>query len=141
MTGRGYRFIAPVISPAKEHTTETPKPESSVVSQVLQGFVSQPNNGSHSRKMAMLEQEQEPREGQLLDSETARGHQHRRVRTWLLVGLASLAFVCVLSLLAFWGWRASHVPAASQPKIQFSDLSDHLFSQPVTEELLVRISA
>ena len=148
VTGRGYRFIAPVISPAKEHTTESPKPESSVVSQGLQGFVSQPNNGLHGRKMATLDQEQEPREGQLLDSEAARGHEHRRVRTWLFVGLASLAFVCVLSLLAFWGWRASHVPAASQPKtvlavLPFDNLSrdpdQEFFSDGLTEEMIAQI--
>src|SRR5215472_1914624 len=102
----------------------------------------------NSRKMAMLEQEQEPREGQLLHNETARGHQHRRVSTWLFVGLASLAFVCVLSLFAFWGWRASHVPAASQPKtvlavLPFDNLSrdpdQEFFSDGLTEEMIAQI--
>src|SRR3984957_483186 len=27
VTGRGYRFIAPIISPQEEHTAEPPKPE------------------------------------------------------------------------------------------------------------------
>src|ERR1700675_3913785 len=27
VTGRGYRFIAPIISPEEEHTTEPPQPE------------------------------------------------------------------------------------------------------------------
>src|SRR6202043_2179834 len=42
VTGRGYRFIAPIISPEEEHTTEPPKPEAAVVSTVTQSFVSEP---------------------------------------------------------------------------------------------------
>ena len=42
VTGRGYRFIAPIISPEEEHATEPPKPEAAVVSTVTQSFVSEP---------------------------------------------------------------------------------------------------
>jgi DNA-binding winged helix-turn-helix (wHTH) protein len=43
VTGRGYRFIAPIISPEEEHTTEPPKPEASVVSTGTESFVSEPD--------------------------------------------------------------------------------------------------
>src|SRR3984893_11035778 len=44
VTGRGYRFIAPVLSPEKEHSTEPPKPAASVAPTGTQTFVSEPDS-------------------------------------------------------------------------------------------------
>ena len=105
VTGRGYRFIAPIISPEEEHTTEPPKPEASVVSTATQSFVRKPDSWPQGAGPGLMDQEQERTAGQVPGTETARGPVHRRARTWLFVGLASLAVVSILSLLALWGWR------------------------------------
>jgi TolB-like protein/DNA-binding winged helix-turn-helix (wHTH) protein/Tfp pilus assembly protein PilF len=132
VTGRGYRFIAPIISPEEEHTTEPPKPEAAVVSTVTQSFVSEPERTA----------------GQVPGTETARGQVHRRARTWLFVGLASLAVVSILSLLAFWGWRGSRAPTVFQRKtvlavLPFDNLSrdpdQEFFSEGLTEEMIAQV--
>ena len=145
VTGRGYRFIAPIISSEEEHPTEPPKPEASVVPTGPQSFVSEPDTG---KAAAWAEQEQERTAGQVPGTETARGQVHRRARTWLFVGLASLAVVSILSLLAFWGWRGSRVPAVFQRKIvlavlPFDNLSrdpdQEFFSEGLTEEMIAQV--
>ncbi|MGC1648258.1 MAG: winged helix-turn-helix domain-containing protein [Candidatus Sulfotelmatobacter sp.] len=132
VTGRGYRFIAPIISPEEEHATEPPKPEAAVVSTVTQSFVSEPERTAE----------------QVPGTETARGQVPRRARTWLFVGLASLAVVSILSLLAFWGWRGSRVPTVFQRKIvlavlPFDNLSrdpgQEFFSEGLTEEMIAQV--
>src|SRR6202047_509971 len=62
VTGRGYRFIAPIISPEEEHTTEPPKPEAAVVSTVTPSFVSEPDSWPQGGRLG---QEQEPTAGQV----------------------------------------------------------------------------
>jgi TolB-like protein/DNA-binding winged helix-turn-helix (wHTH) protein/tetratricopeptide (TPR) repeat protein len=137
VTGRGYRFIAPIISPEEEHTEEEhtrepPKPEAAVVSTVTHGFVSEPERTA----------------GQVPGTETARGQLHRRARTWLFVGLASLAVVSILSLLAFWDWRGSRAPTVLQRKtvlavLPFDNLSrdpdQEFFSEGLTEEMIAQV--
>jgi DNA-binding winged helix-turn-helix (wHTH) protein len=100
VTGRGYRFIAPIISPEQERTTEPPKPEAAVVSTVTQSFVSEPDSWPQGGSLSLMDQEQERTAGQVPGTETARRQVHRRAPTWLFVGLASLAVVSILSLLA-----------------------------------------
>jgi TolB-like protein/DNA-binding winged helix-turn-helix (wHTH) protein/Tfp pilus assembly protein PilF len=148
VTGRGYRFIAPIISPEKERTTEPPKPEASVVSTGKQSFVSEPDTWSQGGSLGLMDQEQERTAGQVPGTETARGQLHRRARKWLFVGLASLAVVSILSLLAFWGWRRSRVPAVFQRKtvlavLPFDNLSrdpdQEFFSEGMTEEMIAQV--
>ena len=148
VTGRGYRFIAPIISPEKERTTEPPKPEASVVSTGKQSFVSEPDTWSQGGSLGLMDQEQERTAGQVPGTETARGQLHRRARKWLFVGLASLAVVSILSLLAFWGWRRSRVPAVFQRKtvlavLPFDNLSrdpdQEFFSEGLTEEMIAQV--
>jgi DNA-binding winged helix-turn-helix (wHTH) protein len=89
VTGRGYRFIAPIISPEEEHTTEPPKPEASVVSTGTESFVSEPDSWPQGSSPSLMDREQERTAAQVPGTETARGRVHRRARTWLFVGLAS----------------------------------------------------
>ena len=148
VTGRGYRFIAPIISPEEEHTTEPPKPEASIVPTGTRSFVSEPDSWPQGRSLGLVDQEQERTAGQLPGTETARGQVRRRARTWLFVGLASLAVVSVLSLFAFWGWRTSRAPAVSQRKtvlavLPFDNLSrdpdQEFFSEGLTEEMIAQV--
>src|ERR1700722_12864609 len=131
VTGRGYRFIAPIISPEEEHSTEPPKPAASVAPTGTQSFVSEPDSLPHGGSLGLMEPEQERTAGQVPGTETARGQVHRRARTWLFVASASLAVVSILSLLAFWGWRGSRVPAVSQRKTVLAVLPfDNLSRDP-----------
>jgi TolB-like protein/DNA-binding winged helix-turn-helix (wHTH) protein/Tfp pilus assembly protein PilF len=148
VTGRGYRFIAPIISPADEHTTEPLKPEASVVPTGTQSFVSKPENRPQGDSLGLMDREQERTAGQVPGTETARGQVHRRTRTRLLVGLASLAMVSVLSLLVFWNWRGSRVPAVFPRKtvlavLPFDNLSrdpdQEFFSEGLTEEMIAQV--
>ena len=149
VTGRGYRFIAPIISPEEEHSTEPAKPEASVAPTGTQSFVSEPDSWPARRQPGP----DGPRTRADIGADTgpvklARGQVHRRARTWLFVGLASLAVVSILSLLAFWGWRASRVPAVFQRKtvlavLPFDNLSrdpdQEFFSEGLTEEMIAQV--
>ena len=114
VTGRGYRFIAPILAPEEEHATEQPKREALVVPPSLQSFTSEPEIWAQGGSLNDKEQEQRAEEGTV--TETAHGQVHKRPRTWLFVGLA-LAAVSILSLLALRGWRSLRVPAVAQRKI------------------------
>ena len=147
VTGRGYRFIAPIIPSDEEHTTEPPKPEASVVPTSTQNYVSEADSWPQGGGMG-LDQEQERTAGQAPGAETAPGLLHRRARTWLFVGLASLAVVSILSLLAFWGRRGSRVPSGLQRKtvlavLPFDNLSrdpdQEFFSEGLTDEMIAQI--
>jgi len=148
VTGRGYRFIAPIISPEEEHTTEPPKPEASFVPTGTQSFVSEPDSSPQRGSLGLMDQEQERTEGQVPGTETALGQIHQHARTWLFVGLASLAVVSILSLLAFWGWRGSRAPAVFERKtvlavLPFDNLSrdpdQEFFSEGLTEEVIAQV--
>jgi TolB-like protein/DNA-binding winged helix-turn-helix (wHTH) protein/Tfp pilus assembly protein PilF len=148
VTGRGYRFIAPIISPQEEHTTEPPKPEASVVSTGTQSLVREPDSWPQGGSLGLVGQEQERTAGQVAGTETARGQIRRHARTWVFVGLASLAVVSILSLREFWSWRGSRVPAVFQRKtvlavLPFDDLSrdpdQEFFSEGLTEEMIAQL--
>ncbi len=147
VTGRGYRFIAPIISPQEEHTTEPPKPEASVVSTGTQSFSREPDSRPQGGSLGLMDQEQERTAGQA-GTETARGQVRRHARTWVFVGLASLALVSILSLREFWSWRGSRVPAVFQRKtvlavLPFDNLSrdpdQEFFSEGLTEEMIAQL--
>jgi TolB-like protein/DNA-binding winged helix-turn-helix (wHTH) protein/Tfp pilus assembly protein PilF len=146
VTGRGYRFIAPIISPEEEHPTAPPKPEASVPAGT-QNFVSEPDRWLQGGSLGLTDQERERTAG-VPGTETAPGQVHRRARTWLFVGLASMAVLSILSLLAFWGWRGSRVPAVLQRKtvlavLPFDNLSQdpdqEFFSEGLTEEMITQV--
>ena len=142
VTGRGYRFIAPVLSPEKEHSAE-PNGEPSTAS--AHGRISQPDSSLRGLNLNLIYQKQEGAAEQLSETEADRGRVIRGARRWLFVGLASLAVVSVLSLLAFWGWRASRVRHVLQRKtvlavVPFDNLSrdpdQEFFSEGLTEDIV-----
>ena len=148
MTGRGYRFIAPIISFEKEHTAEPPKIEASNVPTASRSFALESDGSSQGRSLGLVDKEQERTASQLPDTETAPVRVRRRARTWRFVGLASLAVVSVLSLFAFWGWHASRAPVAFQRKtvlavLPFDNLSrdpdQEFFSEGLTEEMIAQV--
>jgi TolB-like protein/DNA-binding winged helix-turn-helix (wHTH) protein/Flp pilus assembly protein TadD len=149
VTGRGYRFIAPIPSPEEEHATEPPQPEASIVSTGTQSFVSEPDSSPLGRRLGLVDQEQEGTAEQLPGTETARGQVRRHAWTWFFVGLASLAVVSILSLPAFWGWRrTSSVPTVSQRKtvlavLPFDNLSrdpdQEFFSEGLTQDIVAQV--
>ncbi len=148
VTGRGYRFIAPIISPQEEHTTEPPKPEASVVPTGTQSFVSEPDSWLQGISPGLLDEEQERTGGQVAGTETARGQGRRHARTWVFVGLAALAVVSILSLREFWSWRGSRAPAVFQRAtvlavLPFDNLSrdvdQDFFSEGLTEEMIAQL--
>jgi len=148
VTGRGYRFIAPIISPGEEQTREPPKSEAAVVSAGAQGFVPDSDSRTQGGSLTLMAQEQRRTAGQVSGRETAGRNVHPRARSWLVFGLASLAVLSILSLLAFWGWRGARVPAASQRKtvlavLPFDNLShdpdQEFFSEGLTEEMIAQV--
>ena len=148
VTGRGYRFIAPIISSEKEHTGEPPKTEASIVSTGMRSFVLDSDTLSQRRSLGQVDQEHEQTARQLPETEAARGRARGRARTWLFVGLASLVVVSVLSILALWRWRPSRAPVAFQGKtvlavLPFDNLSpdpdQEFFSEGLTEEMIAQV--
>ena len=148
VTGRGYRFIAPIIPPAEEPATEPTKPKASLVLTDTQSFVSEADSGPQGGGPGVMDQEQQRTTGWVPGSETAHGGAPRRARTWLFVGLGSLAVVSILSVLAFWGWRDSRVPAVLQRKtvlavLPFDNLSrdpdQEFFSEGLNDEMIVQV--
>jgi TolB-like protein/DNA-binding winged helix-turn-helix (wHTH) protein/Tfp pilus assembly protein PilF len=144
MTGRGYRFIAPVTSPEERLPAELLIPQSSTVPTGAQSLVSEPDIWLQGRRLRLVNEERK----QSSDAEASRGRAHRRARTWLLIGLALLAVMCVLSF-AFWAWRrASSRPTAPQGKTVLAvlpfdnssrDPDQDFFSDGLTEEMITQV--
>jgi DNA-binding winged helix-turn-helix (wHTH) protein len=147
VTGRGYRFIAPVVLSEEGQSVDAPKPEASIGASGPPGFVSEPDSNLQGRSLGRVDQEQERTAGQSPDPETARLGR-RPARIWLFVGVTSLTVVCILSLLAVWGRRVSRVPAVFQRKkvlavLPFDNLSrdpdQEFFSEGLTEEMIAQV--
>lgn len=147
VTGRGYRFIAPVILSEEGHSVDAPKPEASIGAAGPPRFVSERDSNSQGRSLGRVDQEHERTAGQSPDPETAR-QGRRPARIWLFVGVTSLTVVSILSFLAFWGRRASRVPAVFQRKtvlavLPFDNLSrdpdQEFFSEGLTEEMIAQV--
>jgi TolB-like protein/DNA-binding winged helix-turn-helix (wHTH) protein len=145
VTGRGYRFIAPVVL-SEEGRSVHPPYEASIGATGSPGFVSELDSHLQSRNLGKVEQEQERTPEQSPDPETAR-HGRRPARNWLFVGVTSLTVVGILSLLAVWSWRASRAPAAFQRKtilavLPFDNLSrdpdQEFFSDGLTQDIVAQ---
>lgn len=128
VTGRGYRFIAPV-------TAGPAEPEA---------------QASAALNLVSESQEAPPDDApQVPDPNQAPGQRHRRARTWLLTGLTVLALVVIAAFAALWRWRgASSPPPTSQRRtilavLPFDNLSgdpaQEFFSDGLTEEMIAQI--
>ncbi len=139
VTGRGYRFIAPVIS-AEEAPSAEPGAEGPTVSTGELGVVSRVDSWPEGSVI-----HEQTRTSALLATAVGRGH----ARTWLFGGVVTLAIVVILSLLAIWGWRRiSSAPTVSQRKtvlavLPFDNLSrdpdQEFFSEGLTQDILAQV--
>ena len=149
VTGRGYRFIAPIVSPAEEHATDPHQQDAPIASTGTRSFASEASGQPQGRSVGMVDQEEDRTGGELKGTVTAQGQENRRARTWLAVGLASLAVVSILSFVAFWVWRRpSSVPTVSQRKailavLPFDNLSrdpdQEFFSEGLTQDIVAQV--
>ena len=147
VTGRGYRFIAPIISAEKEHIVEPPKTGGSIVP-AGESFVLGSRSLPPERNLGLVNQGQERTATPLPAIKSGLGEVRRRTRAWLLGGLAAVVVVTVLSLLAFWGQRGSRTSATSDRKtvlavLPFDNLSrdpdQEFFSEGLTEEMIAQV--
>jgi TolB-like protein/DNA-binding winged helix-turn-helix (wHTH) protein/Tfp pilus assembly protein PilF len=149
VTGRGYRFIAPVISSEEGHSSGAPGTEASTVPTGARNLVSELDSRLRRSGPSLLDQGKRQIAGQSPGTETAFGLGGGRARTWLYIALSSLAVVCLASLVGFWGWRrASKAPSAFRRKIvlavlPFDNLSrdpdQEFFSEGLTEEMIAQV--
>ena len=149
VTGRGYRFIAPVVFPEEGDPAKLLRPEASAAPAGLQILVSEPDNGLRGTGLRVVEEEEKRTAGPLSDGEGAHRRGHRRNLRWLFVGLASLAVVSLVALLTFWHLRGtSNSPTISRSKITlavlpFDNLSrdpdQEFFSEGLTEEMIAQL--
>jgi len=113
VTGRGYRFIAPVIS-SEEHSAEVSRPEVSTVPTGAQGPVSKLDSSLKGSQLCLADEEQERTAGQSPGAKPVRG-QGRPAWMGLFIGVVLLAVFCVLSLLERGAWRrVPGVPTGSE---------------------------
>jgi TolB-like protein/DNA-binding winged helix-turn-helix (wHTH) protein/Tfp pilus assembly protein PilF len=149
VTGRGYRFIAPVISSEEGHPAELSRPEASIVSTGAQSLVSEIDSSLNGRPLCPADEEQERTGGQSPGARPPREQGRRPTWAGRFVGAVLLAVVCVLSLLGWWAWRRSpREPAGSDRKtvlavLPFDNLSrdpdQEFFSDGLTEEMIAQV--
>jgi TolB-like protein/DNA-binding winged helix-turn-helix (wHTH) protein len=148
VTGQGYRFIAPVITP-KEWSAAS-EPEASVVPTSDRDFVSELDGWLQTRRLRLAEQDQDRTTEKVTHAGTTHGQVNRKAYGWLFVGAVSvLSVACLLLFLAVRGGRrASSLPTRSQGKIilavlPFENLSrdpdQEFFSDGLTEEMIAQV--
>jgi len=145
VTGQGYRFIALVIAP--KEASAASEPEASVVRTGDRDFVSELDGWLETRRLRLVEPDQDRSAEQATPARTAPGPGSRKVPRWIFVG--ALALVAVVCLLSFLAWRrASSPPIHSQGKIvlavlPFENLSrdpdQEFFSDGLTEEMIAQV--
>jgi TolB-like protein/DNA-binding winged helix-turn-helix (wHTH) protein/Flp pilus assembly protein TadD len=149
VTGRGYRFIAPVISSEEGHPAELSRLEASNLPSAAQSLVSELDSSLQGRRLRLMDDEQERTGGQSPGAKLARGQGHRPAWAGRFIGVALLAVLCVLSLLGWWAWRrAPRVLTGSERKtvlavLPFDNLSrdpdQEFFSEGLTEEMIAQV--
>ena len=151
ITGQGYRFIAPVITPAEASSAEPSEPDPPALTSSDRNFTSELDGWLQARQLRLVDQEQVGQDhdhpSEKAHAETAHGQAIRRPRKpFVIAAVAALALACVLALLVFWVWRRpSSVPADSTRKtvlaiLPFENLSgdpdQEFFSDGLTEEMI-----
>lgn len=143
VTGRGYRFIAPIVSSENEKSSEAPAPEPSPAP-----LRSEPESQLRRLNLGTLDQEQKDQGGELTGTNPAHGRERPRGRPWSFVGMVTLALVGAVPLVAFWGWRVSHLPASIPRKtvlavMPFDNLSrdpeQEFFSEGLSEDMVAQV--
>jgi TolB-like protein/DNA-binding winged helix-turn-helix (wHTH) protein/Flp pilus assembly protein TadD len=145
VTGRGYRFIALVITP--KQASAASDPEAPVVPTSDRNFVSELDGWLQARRLRVVEQHEDRTAERATLAGSALEHANRKEYNWLLVG--TVALLSVACLLAVWAWRrASSPPPHSKGKIvlavlPFENLSrdpdQEFFSDGLTEEMIAQV--
>ena len=149
ITGRGYRFIAPVISSEEGHSAEVSRAEVSTVPIGAQGSVSKLDSSLKGSELCLVEEEQERTAAEPPGATPVRGPDRRPAWMGLLIGVAVLAVICILSLLEWEAWRrVPSVPTGSERKtilavLPFDNLNhdpdQEFFSEGLTEEMIAQV--
>lgn len=149
VTGRGYRFIAPILSQEASQSLEPSNLETATATTGAQSLVSELDSWLEQRKLRLVDEKHEQTAVHSPGTEATRGLGRPGARTWLYLGLTSLALVCIASLLAFWNWRhPSNAPIAPQRRtvlavLPFDNLSrdpdQDFFSEGLTEEMIAQV--
>ena len=145
VTGRGYRFIAPVIAP--KQVSEASDTQASAIPTSDRNFVSELDGWLQARRLHVVEQHEDRTAASATLAGTADDHGNRKEYKWLFVG--TVALLSVACLLAIWGWRrVSRPPTHSKGKIvlavlPFENLSrdpdQEFFSDGLTEEMIAQV--
>ncbi len=148
ITGRGYRFIAPVINPTQANGGDAPEPDPSAVMTSDRNFASEREAWLQARQRRLIDQDQDHQSEKAAVAETGHGIRSAR-RSFVVAAVAMLALACVVVLLAVWGWRrTSSVPLDSTRKtvlavLPFENLShdpdQEFFSDGLTEEMIAQV--
>lgn len=149
VTGRGYRFIAPVVSLEQGSHAERPRPEASAAPTGVQSLVLERVDGLKDDRLRALDADEEQTTGQGSDGEGAWRPERRRNLSWLFMGLVSLAVVSFVLFLMFGHLPGtSNLPTTSRGKVTlavlpFDNLSrdpeQEFFSAGLTDEMIAQI--
>jgi TolB-like protein/DNA-binding winged helix-turn-helix (wHTH) protein len=155
VTGRGYRFIAPVIisKETRDISKETRDPgaESAESTVRMSGdFVSELDGWLQARRLRVVQDDQGRLPQEPETAENAQPPPDLRLSKWLLpTAAASFAILCLLSLFAIWGWQwSSKLPTPSHRKtvlavLPFENVShdpeQDFFSDGLTEQMIAQV--
>ena len=148
VTGRGYRFIAPV-TPSKEPTQLDANPAESTP-RTSRDFVSELDGWLQTRKLRVVEEHQARLLEQSESKENIQAARNLGSRKWrFFPAVASFAILCVLSFLIIRGSRQSpKSPLSSQRKavlavLPFENVShdpeQDFFSDGLTEQMIAQV--
>jgi TolB-like protein len=147
MTRQGYRFIAPVTPSEEGNRTETPNPEASTVPTSGQHLVSEPDGWLQTRRLRLVEEQQDRTAGKMTVAAIGRGQRNRHARKWLFVGAVSL--LVLVAVTAYILTRSSSADAKG-PKITSlavlplknlsGDPTQEYFADRMTEAVIGRLS-
>ena len=126
----------------------TKSPSAAITSD--RNFASELNAWLQARKRRLIDQDQDPQREQHAHAETSHGQGIRSARrSFVVSGMASLAFACVVVLLAVWAWRRpSSAPIDATRKTVLAvlpfenlsrDLDQEFFSDGLTEEMIAQV--
>jgi TolB-like protein/DNA-binding winged helix-turn-helix (wHTH) protein/Tfp pilus assembly protein PilF len=143
ITGRGYRFIAPVVATRILADGDS---EASTAPASAQNIVSTSSGADYGNRVQGVAQDWPAR--QLQDAEPGNEREHRNAGKWILISMAALA-VGLVALIGVWRWRgvSGNAPTADHKAVlavlPFDNLSrdadQEFFSDGLTEEMITAI--